>query len=703
MKFAGLFLVAVLAGVGRGASVDENPLGKVIELMDSLIAKVTADGEAEDKAFTEYVEWCDDTTKTQQNDIKVADAKKASLEATIAKATADIEASEGKIGDLAAKVAQAESELKDSALIREKEASDFSSAEAELMEALSALTRAIGVIEKEMAKNPAAFVQMDTSSVQGLISGLSAVVDASGLDSADKKTLVAFVQGQQSADDADDAGAPDPAAYKSHSTGILDVLENLKAKAEEQLADLRKAESNSKQNYALLKQSLEDQAAYDTKEMNEEKAFKSETEEGKATASGELKTTAALLADTQASLASVQAGCMQLASDHDASVASRTTELKTLAEAKKILTETSSGAVDQTYSFLQQSRTASQLRTRADLKGAELVQFVRRLAKKEHSEALSQLGSRISALMQYGASAGEDPFVKVKSLIRDMIEKLQAEASAAATEKAYCDEQIAKTEAKKSELEDDVASLTSKIDSKSASSARLKEEVKALQGELAALAKEQAELTQVRSDEHSAYTKAKADLELGLTGVRKALQVLRKYYHGDGAAMLQASDDQPAKPVFHSKASGAGGSIIDILLVVESDFAKNLAEEEETESDAAAAYEKRTQEVKVSTAMKSQSVTYKVQEFKGLDKDVDELSSDRASTNAELASVLEYFGKVKERCIAKPETYEERASRRQREIKGLKEALAILSDEAAPALLQARGVRGARRQAVLAA
>merc|ERR1719277_2430657 len=108
MKFAGLFLAAVLASVGIGADVDENPMGKVLQLMDSLIAKVTADGEAEDKAFTEYVEWCDDTTKTQQNDIKTANTKKAALEAAIAKATADIEVSEGKIEDLAGKIAQAE-------------------------------------------------------------------------------------------------------------------------------------------------------------------------------------------------------------------------------------------------------------------------------------------------------------------------------------------------------------------------------------------------------------------------------------------------------------------------------------------------------------------------------------------------------------------------------------------------------------------
>merc|ERR1719454_2304165 len=195
-------------------------------------------------------------------------------------------------------------------------------------------------------------------------------------------------------------------------------------------------------------------------------------------------------------------------------------------------------------------------------------------------------------------------------------------------------------------------------------------------------------MDQIRSNQHAAYLKAKADLELGLEGLGKALSILRKYYQGDGAAMLQSQ--QPAKPVFHSKAAGAGGSIIDILEVVESDFAKNLADEEAFEADALSIYDARTQEIKVSMATKSQDVKYKVQEFKGLDKDVDELSADRTSTNAELSSVLEYYGKVKERCIAKPETYEERAARRQAEIKGLKEALSILNEETAASLLQAR-------------
>merc|ERR1711972_1076954 len=171
----------------------------------------------------------------------------------------------------------------------------------------------------------------------------------------------------------------------------------------------------------------------------------------------------------------------------------------------------------------------------------------------------------------------------------------EAEAQAEASEKAYCDEQMAKTESKQTELEEDIAKLTSKIDTAAARSAGLKGEVKELQAELAALAKLQAEMDQIRRESHAAFVQAKADLELGLEGVRQALTVLREYY--GGSAFLQ--QPQPAKPLLHAAATGAGNSIIGILEVVESDFAKNLAKETTEEEDAEAEYQQTTQENKV--------------------------------------------------------------------------------------------------------
>jgi len=331
------------------------------------------------------------------------------------------------------------------------------------------------------------------------------------------------------------------------------------------------------------------------------------------------------------------------------------------------------------------------------MKNAEVVTIVKKLAQEHHSAALAQLASRIKAVMAYGSAGQDDVFAKVKGLISDMIAKLEKEAEADATEKAYCDEELAKTEAKKSELEGVISKLTSKIDLAAAKSAELKVEVKTLNAELATLAKEQAGMDSIRGEEKAAYDTAKSELSAGIAGVQKALGVLRDYY--GGAALLQKAGSfdafmqQPAAPSTHSKAAGAGGSIIDILEVVESDFTKNLAAEETQEEDAISVYEKTTQDNKLANTMKTQDAKYKTIEFKGLDKSISDLSGDRDNTNTELSAVLDYYGKIKERCIAKPETYADRKARREAEIQGLEQALQILEEETA---FMQRGKRGHR-------
>merc|ERR1719183_3415893 len=97
-------------------------------------------------------------------------------------------------------------------------------------------------------------------------------------------------------------GAPAAAVYKTHSSSIFDVLEDMKEKAEGQLAELRKAEGSAKHNYNMLKQSLTDQIEADTKDMDEEKALKSSTEESKAVAEGDLAETVKALAEDRDAL-----------------------------------------------------------------------------------------------------------------------------------------------------------------------------------------------------------------------------------------------------------------------------------------------------------------------------------------------------------------------------------------------------------------
>merc|ERR1712066_1225584 len=94
-------------------------------------------------------------------------------------------------------------------------------------------------------------------------------------------------------------------------------------------------------------------------------------------------------------------------------------------------------------------------------------------------------------------------------------------------------------------------------------------------------------------------------------------------------------------------------------------------------------YEEVSQENAVTKTTKEQDVKYETQEAKAQDKTAAEYSADRETSNAEYAAVMDYYGKIKDRCIAKPETYAARAARRAAEIQGLKEALSILEDETA--------------------
>jgi len=688
MKAVSMFAVLLLASGVAGEQVQSNPLGKVFELISALDAKIVAEGESEAAAFKEFFSWCDTTSQNVNNEIKTATKSQEKLTAKIGELSSDIEVASAKIEDLASAISTNEGELKEATGIREKEAADFKASETELMATVDTLDRAVSIISSEMSKGgAAALAQIDTSSMTNLIKGLSVVVEAAGFTGEDQQKLVSLVQNQENGEDSE-MGAPAAASYKSQSGGIVDVLQDLKDKAETELAEARKAESTTKHNYAMMKQSIEDQISADNKNMDEQKSGKDAAAEGKATAEGDLAVTVKDLKESKKALATANSDCMTTAADHEATEAARTEELKVIATAEKILKESTGGAEGQSYSFLQMA-SSSRMRTRADLANSEVVTLVKKLAKQHHSSALAQLASRIAVIARYGSKNGGDPFGKVKGLIDEMITKLEKEAESEATEKAYCDEEMAKTEAKKAELEDDIAGLTSKIDKAASRSASLKEEVVDLEAELAKLAKTQAEMDKIRQEQNGNYKVATGELKQGLGGVRKALDVLRAYY-GGAAAMLQEDDSkfaafmqQPAAPQQHEKSGGAGGSIISILEVVESDFATNLAKEESEEADSAANYEKVTQENKISSATKTQDAKYKTKEAAGLDKAISEFSSDRDTSNTELSAVLEYYAKIKERCVAVPESYEQRKARREAEIEGLKEALSILENETA--------------------
>mmetsp|Transcript_84024 Transcript_84024/g.162137 ORF Transcript_84024/g.162137 Transcript_84024/m.162137 type:complete len:704 (+) Transcript_84024:49-2160(+) len=690
--------VVILATLFTGAW-SANPVQKVISLLSGLEAKIKRDANAEEKAYADYMAWCKDGGKEKEFEIKTAKSDIEGLTATIKKAEADTMSLNSKIDDLAQDISTNDADLKAAASIREKEHSEFVAAENELVDTVNTLERAINILERKLSSSAMLQAKVDERDINKLVRVMSALVDAAALSIHDKQMLVGLVQnGQKQEDDALDAdvGAPDPAVYKERSKSIIDVLEDLKQKAITQLDELRRQETNARHNFALLKQSLEDQIKVDTKELDESKSSKHEAAETQATAEADLTTTKKDLAEDESILANMETDCKNKMADHEVSVKNRAEELKALASAKTAIMDATGGGEALVYnamSFFQLD--GGEKASRVWLAHFEVVNFLRQLAHTQHSTEIFQLAGRISSAMQVAAtsSAGSDPFAKVKGLISDMIERLIKEAGDEANHKAYCDKEYADTKQKLDELKYDVEKYTAKLDKTKSDSATYKDEVATLQGEIAEVIKSQAKADKLRKEENKVYLQSKADLEQGLSGVRLALKILREYYSNQASLMQQA----PESPEVHSSAKGAGGGIIAMLEVIESDFGKTLASTEMAEDAAATAYQKLSMENKMAKKLKEQDVEFKTKAAAGLDKATTELASDLDSTQTELAAVLEYSEKIRAMCEVKPETYEERAGRRQAEIEGLKEALKILEGEAV--LLQRdqrhSGLRGA--------
>merc|ERR1719353_2632144 len=611
---------------------------------------------------------CHDDSMDLQFSIETGKKDVERAKATIADEEAKIGAAEAKIEELSTSIATGEKDLASATEIREKENADFKKLEKELMEAVSMLERAYGIIEREMAKT--GFIQSKASkeSINKVMDALEAVIVSAGVNAADKAKVQALLQATQGSSDSDlefqPAGAPDPAAYKSKSGGILSVLEDMLEKAKAELATAQKAEMNSAFDFKMLKQKIEDAVAFGEKTLAETKSAKAAAEEAKAVAEGELETASKNLADDETHLKDLQQECITASEEDTESKKSRAEELEALATAKKILEEKTGAAADRAYSFLQigtVSKAGS--KTKAKEVKQHIYDLLQGLAQKNGDKQLSLLAQRI----QSAAMLGEDPFAKIKGLISEMIEKLEAEAAKEAAHKAFCDKEMSETKAKKEDKEKEL-------------------------GEIAAAQKK---ATELRQEQAAAWAAAKADYEQGLEGVGMALQVLRDYYaeKDDSAEEFLQGKMGMQK---HSKASGASTGIIGMLEVVESDFSKLLAEGNAAEAMAVEEYEKLTQDNAIATTEKETAVKYKTKDSKETEAMLAGLKEDKETAMKEYDAIMEYWEKLQPMCIAKPEPYAERKRRREAEIAGLKQALQILEEEAgSPAFLQIRTARRA--------
>merc|ERR1719301_306765 len=123
---------------------------------------------------------------------------------------------------------------------------------------------------------------------------------------------------------------------------------------------------------------------------------------------------------------------------------------------------------------------------------------------------------------------------------------------------------------------------------------------------------------------------------------------------------------------------------------MQTEFEKTAAEFTSAEKEAAKAFAEMVNANKVSKASKEAEIKGNQSEIKSLTVTIHNLKTDKKASTGELETVLEYIEKLKPQCQGRTVPYAERKAKREAEISGLKDALAILEKDGVSDFLQIR-------------
>merc|ERR1719272_1257585 len=223
---------------------------------------------------------------------------------------------------------------------------------------------------------------------------------------------------------------------------------------------------NSKHAYDMLMQDLKAQIAQATQDRDEKAETKAKKLQAKADAQGDLKDTTSTRDADKKYLADLTATCESKASDFESRQALRADEIVAVEKAIEII---SSGAVSGNAdkhlpAMLQTSSSFAQLRADLNTKAqARVAQYLQSRSKQLNSRVLSMVAQR----------ASEDPFTKVKKMIKGLITRLMEEANDEAEHKGWCDTELSTNEQTRKEKTEAVETLHAEIDQLEASIAKL--------------------------------------------------------------------------------------------------------------------------------------------------------------------------------------------------------------------------------------
>merc|ERR1719261_1999817 len=339
--------------------------------------------------------------------------------------------------------------------IRAEEKATFEAALADVIKSVTQLEKAVETLKAS------ALLQGKSSSstlahVQGMMKTAVNMADAMGLVEQNSG-LYAFMQ-----QPVMDVPVAD---YSFHAGDIVGTVEKLLKAFRDKKVELETTEAKAVSDFERGQQSRKAMLKAARESLDEKNKERTVTTEAIATAQGDMTNMNAVLNDDRTYLKDLTIKCELKAKQWDQRSSMRSAELSAITQALTVLqgqVATQAEKVgeggrssmiqsskiqeddDLQVSFVQKAKSTLRLVKKSavvpvqsdeDLIRSKLIEIFKAAGKKTKSPVLSTLAVKVA----------EDPFVKIKGMIQEMIEKLLEEEADEANHKGWCDEEISKT------------------------------------------------------------------------------------------------------------------------------------------------------------------------------------------------------------------------------------------------------------------
>jgi len=622
------FILVALAASASAQQNDAttNPLAKVIEMLTNIESEQKAALEKDQKTFSEYTNWCDDTAQSVKHAVESSENDINSLSASANEHNANADDLGKKIAVNNANIDRWTKDKKVAQTVRKEERAKYMADYTDLTESIAAVGAAMDTLRSENDKD----------------------------------------------EDGTNAMADGQTTYESQSGGIREIFEDLQTKFQDDLHGKDTIEQEAVAAYTSLMKLLDTKLDEENQMLEDNKESKADNEQKAAYAQGEADRLSAQVADDKKYGEETAAGCAADTSAFEQREQVAKDELAAIAAALEMLNnpDTATGA----------KNTFAQLRSSAKGPHDKAIAYLNQMSKKIGSTTLAAVA----------VSAKADVFGKVTTMIRELVARLEKEAAGDLEHHHWCLDNLAKNEVvrnkKTSEVESHATNkqrLLALIEKQSVLAQELTKEMNELDSQAA-------ENTKIREQQKGDNNQVLAESKAALPLVQNAITVLREFYDNLGGASLVQTKSKadpserkmaPAIVATAPAAAGAGG-VVSLMEHVAEELSATITDTtvlEKKQSSDYDAFMKDNQE----THHKKDLAEEQAQREKAQgEEDLTDCNTDIKDAQTQLKGAIdEFVGSLTPQCIKTQSDPQERIAKRKEEIAALEKALEILQDE----------------------